>query len=388
MNTQYGLYNTQPVGANAATNPLAPKGDAPKQNYHTLTTEEREKLEAEATVSYLVDIYWYILIVCIPVYYIVVTFYTFLFFYRGKSLVFLTLLSIAALAALVRAQHSRSAAQLLPALFHIPRSQFPTWLQRPGPALGLISALGCGAVTGLIIYALFGRTAVVYENSRMYYDAVADVPAGAYADAGRVIFTSTVDIDPHKSAGFYADDGHIYCVAAIKDSQQSRVEVWAVGLDCCGAESSFACGPVNDIRAKAGLRVLDSRGVFPQLGERGYFDQARLKAEAALGIPQAGDVEPLYLRWQFTEDVKSSPGSYRSYAFTLIAIATLLYSVALGYGLWLAMQPPKKPVKTEDMRLPKYGPDGLPRGKFGPDGMPFKYSDKVKKFGADGMPKP
>lgn len=368
-----------------------------------MSKEQKKMLEMEAMVSYLRDIYWGVLLASSGTFWFVVFSYTYFFWFRRRFLLTVTLLSIAGLAGLVNLQHSKNAPRILPALFHIPRSHFPIWLERPGPALSLISAIGCGAVVGLIIYAVFGRTAVVYNNSRMYLNAQTSVPAGAFADAGRIVFNEDVNVDTHKSAGLYANDGNIYCVAAIKAEADDRVEFWAVGVDCCEAEGSFSCGPVTDEAAKAGLRVLDSRGIFPRIGgSRDYFEQARIKAEAALGLPQAGDVEPLYFRWRNTEYVKNAVEEYRLYAFICITISTGLYTVACAVGLWLAMQPtPKKKGEGDaDVKIPKYGPDGLPRGKYGPDGMPLPIpgpgatlygtlgpsAGGEKKFGANGMP--
>lgn len=358
----------------AASNPL-------------LTEEERAALEAdeEPVVSYLRDIYWNVLLSSTGMFYCTCFCYTFFFFYRDRFLVLMSLACVGALFGLISLQHQKNAPRLLPALFHIPRSHFPVWLERPGPALSIIAAVSCGAVVGLLIYAVFGRTAVVYQNSRRYLNAETNLPAGAFADAGRIVFNSEVQVDTHKSAGLFADDGHIYCVAGIKAPSESRIEFWAIGIDCCEAESTFNCGPVTEETAKAGYRVNDSRGVFPKMGDFAYFDAARQKAEANLGLAQAGDVEPIYLRWGYTEDVKNAVQSYRLYAFICIGVATGLYFFSCAIGLWYAMQPPDK--KEEELyKYPKYGPDGMRRGHYGPDGMPIDFHMRQAKFNADGMP--
>lgn len=108
-------------------------------------------------------------------------------------------------------------------------------------------------------------------------------------DAGMIQFTPGSALNLQKSLGFR--NGDVYCVAPIVSSaksNQSIVDFWAVGLNCCsGHLPDFRCGEYTNPLARWGLRLMDD-------SKRNMFRLAVKEAEATFKLKAP---HPVFLYW-------------------------------------------------------------------------------------------
>lgn len=119
-------------------------------------------------------------------------------------------------------------------------------------------------------------------------------PAGAYANAGELVFAEEARVDPSKSVGY--KDTSVFCVAPIaSDSPMETVQFWAAGVDCCGARGSFVCDDAWNPKAHAGVIIRNGTwSMFHEDIHSQYMKAVKL-AEVTYGI--ASVEEPIFLRW-------------------------------------------------------------------------------------------
>jgi len=131
------------------------------------------------------------------------------------------------------------------------------------------------------------------SNMNVYIDVdPAKRTASQVMDAGRIMFTPGSKLDVGLSSSFKAS--RVYCVAPVTPGRTSDIsdvisyDFWAVGIGCCsGDRPDFHCGEVDNPKAAAGLRVLDS-------ASQPYFRLAVQQAEAAHKISAP---HPVFLHW-------------------------------------------------------------------------------------------
>eukprot|EP00933_Yihiella_yeosuensis_P079014 TRINITY_DN9107_c1_g1_i2.p1 TRINITY_DN9107_c1_g1~~TRINITY_DN9107_c1_g1_i2.p1 ORF type:complete len:331 (+),score=55.23 TRINITY_DN9107_c1_g1_i2:127-1119(+) len=104
-----------------------------------------------------------------------------------------------------------------------------------------------------------------YRDAPTYANAAASQPAGIFADAGALSFSTNTFVDVSKSVGYMsADEGVIVCVAPLIDSSmppESEVNYYAWGINCCSFRSHFMCDDSADVTAKASLVKADVAGM-------------------------------------------------------------------------------------------------------------------------------
>lgn len=119
-------------------------------------------------------------------------------------------------------------------------------------------------------------------------------PAGAYGNAGEIVFADEARVDPSKSVGF--KDGNVFCVAPVaSDAPMDTVQFWAAGLDCCGARGSFVCDDAWNPKAHGGIVIRN--GTWSMMTEdiRAQYLKAVKLAEVTYSI--ASVKEPIFVRW-------------------------------------------------------------------------------------------
>lgn len=142
-------------------------------------------------------------------------------------------------------------------------------------------------------------------------------------DAGRVQFAKGATVDISKAYAFQNLD--TYCVAPITmynpamgaDTPLTTYDFWAVGLNCCGGNSThsvkFECGAYKSNTATEGLRLMEDQ-------QRAYFRLAVQQAESAHMIKA---VHPLFFHW--TQDASSMMDTYLENAFRNFAVAMIIF---------------------------------------------------------------
>lgn len=171
-----------------------------------------------------------------------------------------------------------------------------------------------------------------YDENRAYSNVLPSEPAAAHGDAGKIIFANNARVDTTRAVGYKS--GTVYCVAPIMDdTQTSRVEYWAAGVDCCMQRADFHCDDAWNNAARSGVVVLDKSEdlMFSHYksSRHSYYMKAVHEAEAAFDLVSAED--PIFVRW--VSDPQSFQDQFwRSGVGFLIASCCvyLLVSIILG----------------------------------------------------------
>merc|ERR1719464_392413 len=114
-------------------------------------------------------------------------------------------------------------------------------------------AVAAGMLTGVYAHEAYTGPFYGVALGREYHNILASSQGAAYADAGRLHFAETSNVDTNRVLGH--KDGRRYCVAPIIDSgnaQMMKISFWAVGLDCCGSRGDFTCGDAGSSSARGG----------------------------------------------------------------------------------------------------------------------------------------
>lgn len=171
--------------------------------------------------------------------------------------------------------------------------------------LGLLCMLACicGTASGLYVYYNYMFQYYSYYERMEYTAVLPSEPASARQDAGKLVFSVDARVDVTRSVGYKANKW--YCAAPILDETSgTRVEYWAVGVDCCHSRGDFSCDDAWNWRAKAGLVVLQASKYLPS--ELTYFKKAIKECEAAYGFVASDEAiavrwvaDPLYMQDQY-----------------------------------------------------------------------------------------
>jgi hypothetical protein len=160
--------------------------------------------------------------------------------------------------------------------------------------LGMLSlvAILAGNICGMYIYSEYFMQYWAYDQNRSYSNVLPSEPAAAHADAGKIEFAPTARIDTTKAVGYKS--GAVYCVAPVMDeTQTSRVEYWAAGVDCCKQRADFGCGQADVPTAHSGVVILDANSWFST--NHDFYKLAVKQAEAQYDIVSAP--EPIFVQW-------------------------------------------------------------------------------------------
>jgi len=193
--------------------------------------------------------------------------------------------------------------------------------------------LGSLALTGVVIATVVGvfcNLNMLQELHRVnqgasYFNVLPSESATSKLDATSVVFTNTTRVNTGQYFGFTdasTPAKTVYCVAPVTtgESDFRRIQYWAAGLDCCGAQTPFTCGDAVNAQAHAGLLLSDA----VQGGKnRGLFEKAIAGALDKFGL-QAGN-NYLLLHWM------ADPVEYRDHlwqsSWKLIAVFAGVYFI-------------------------------------------------------------
>lgn len=185
-------------------------------------------------------------------------------------------------------------------------------------------ALVSGALTGIYAYEAYLHPFFAMSLGRTYHNVLASTPGAAYADAGKVHFADSSDVQVDFALGYRR--APTYCVAPIMDSssgglQARMITFWAIGTNCCTARGTFTCAKQE---ARGGVRAtLD--GIFVQ----SHQEFLKAIAQAAAVSDLAVDDNPILVHW--VADPAAEQRDKLLGAFGVLGLGTALFAlVALG----------------------------------------------------------
>lgn len=213
------------------------------------------------------------------------------------------------------------------------------WTRPTG--IGCLLAFIFASVVGLYLYDSFAIFPKFYGNTRKYTNVVPAEPAGAVADAGKIVFTRESYVDVTQSIGYIMEDGVTYCAAPIRDgSGIERMEFWAVGVGCCSAKGEFYCDAAGDSSAHSGIVVFDNNGYFNE-ARFDYYEKARRKAEAEYSLQSV--FMPVYVRWVKESNLDMLSNQYRDKAILFQVIFCVLWlGISAALAIFLLRSRPAK----------------------------------------------
>jgi len=163
----------------------------------------------------------------------------------------------------------------------------------------LLAAVVLGTVVGYVSYDCCIGEYWLSQRLEARENVLPSEPAGAYANAGEIIFADEARVDASKSVGF--KDTETFCVAPIaSDAPLDTVQFWAAGIDCCGARGSFACDDSWNPKAHAGVVINNISNALMRSDIRGKYLKAIKLAEVTYAI--ASVKEPILVRWVANPD--------------------------------------------------------------------------------------
>lgn len=161
-------------------------------------------------------------------------------------------------------------------------------------AFWLLLAIIVGAWVGLFAYDFGIREYWTAQRLEARGNVLPSEPAGAYGNAGEIVFADEARVDPGKAVGF--KDDSVYCVAPVaSDAPMDTVQFWAAGVDCCGARGSFICDDAWNPKAHSGVVIRNSTFRFMGADVHAKYMQAVKLAEVTYSIASAE--EPIFVRW-------------------------------------------------------------------------------------------
>lgn len=153
------------------------------------------------------------------------------------------------------------------------------------------TSIFAAVLSGYANYSWHLRPYFAYLDSREYYNVLPSEPAVAHADAGKIVFADTAQVDQTQSIGY--DNGARYCIAPIIGPNQGpRIEYWAVGEDCCNRRSGFSCDAATQKGAGA---IVQLDAGFLRLSSFDQFRMAVKVAEGSFELSSAPDA--LFVRY-------------------------------------------------------------------------------------------
>jgi len=218
----------------------------------------------------------------------------------------------------------------------------PSALRDTFPLAMCLFGVVLGTMSG--VYAYEALTAQFYSAAlgQSYSRVLACSPAAAYADAGKIHFADSSEVNVTMSLGF--QNRNTYCVAPIVDNssaQTRRIDFWAVGINCCESGNKFECGSTRKSVAKGGIRAPPD-GFFIKSGQE--FKHAIEQASAIHNLVVEKD--PILLAWDADPTLGQNASLlaaigvvilhaalFALFTFAVLAATVLLSGTARGSGL-------------------------------------------------------
>lgn len=158
----------------------------------------------------------------------------------------------------------------------------------------LLFAVVMGAWVGLVSYECCIGEYWMYQRLEKRTNVLPSENAGAYANAGGIIFADEARVDSSRSAGYKNEN--VFCVAPIaSDAATATVQFWAGGVNCCAARGNFVCDDSWNDEAHGGIVIRNGSSSPVHKDLYGQFMKAVKLAEVTYSIASAE--EPVFVRW-------------------------------------------------------------------------------------------
>lgn len=213
-------------------------------------------------------------------------------------------------------------------------------------ATWFLFSLVMGTWVGLFAYHCCIEEYWMSEKLESRANVLPGEPAGAYANAGNIIFADEARVDSSKSAGF--KDGNVFCVAPVaSDSPMDAVQFWAAGANCCEARGGFVCDDAWNSKAHAGVVIRNGSFSVVHDDIYGQYMKAVKLAETTYSIASAQ--KPIFVRW-VENPVEVELNSWRAGLGVLLAciIIAALFCGLQGCGLHMVLN-------KDPSQLARYG---------------------------------
>lgn len=212
---------------------------------------------------------------------------------------------------------------------------------RKGPIYlysGLLCALAAAAGYMIGMQVWDSQTSLYWMRStgETYSNIPASTPSAAMMDASVIKFATDTRIDLRRVLGFRPQaTTDTFCVAPVLASgDQTKVQFWAVGLDCCEPLRSFQCGESSNPLARSGIVQSAQASKFAATQHANYLKAAQ-QAAAHYGLTTPED--PVFVTW--VQDPAKSSGSAMTSAVLQLMLMSILYgmmSTVVAAGLHLS----------------------------------------------------
>eukprot|EP00916_Digyalum_oweni_P012606 GHVL01020819.1.p1 GENE.GHVL01020819.1~~GHVL01020819.1.p1 ORF type:complete len:315 (+),score=38.23 GHVL01020819.1:164-1108(+) len=137
-------------------------------------------------------------------------------------------------------------------------------------SIGLLILLSIliSSFIGLWVWTDFTSTYLKLSQGGSYTNVLPTEPSERFSDAAKLVFNNSARIDSARAVGYRA--GKMYCAAPIMDStDMTKVQFWAVGMDCCDESGSFNCDSAADANSYSGVVITSS-----MLHNRSFLDDS------------------------------------------------------------------------------------------------------------------
>lgn len=254
-----------------------------------------------------------------------------------------SVLALILISYLLGGSHSTSVVLwLVPIVLVALSGAFVRWHFKAGNNAEVVLGLLCilAVILGLVV-GVYAYVRSLKEYDRLsrgaHYDNVLPVePAGGKSDATTFTFTNFTYVASNKSYGFVdalnPGNAITYCVAPVASGlfDNSRVQYWAAGTDCCEHLRKFKCGDAGKDGAHGAIVLSkESRALHG-------FQAAIRGAESAHGL-QSGD-SYILVKWSM-DPLAARDALWTSSAtlFITFACVYLVVSVLVGCALMPAI---------------------------------------------------
>eukprot|EP00747_Dinoflagellata_sp_TGD_P163763 gnl/TRDRNA2_/TRDRNA2_182789_c0_seq1.p1 gnl/TRDRNA2_/TRDRNA2_182789_c0~~gnl/TRDRNA2_/TRDRNA2_182789_c0_seq1.p1 ORF type:complete len:333 (+),score=42.33 gnl/TRDRNA2_/TRDRNA2_182789_c0_seq1:87-1085(+) len=200
-------------------------------------------------------------------------------------------------------------------------------------AVLMLMATAAGTGVGLWLDASFMSQYWAYSKLVTYTNVLPTEPANAHQDAGLMSFSESTRVDTRRSLGRRAQDGYTYCVAPILDeTQATKVEYWAVGVNCCESLWNFMCDDALASGARAGIVKMKPKNGIKAGPDYNLYLEAIKQSTAVYDLMSAEN--PLLVQWVvdpvvIKEELFRNGWVYLGFAILIYAVWSLLLAVVL-----------------------------------------------------------